>query len=1374
MSGKISGIYVEIRGDSSQLKKDLTAARQVVTEQATGMSNALNNALSPAQLKNSVNGLVKNLNTLSNASKLTGREFAAISVDLKQFTSLTGLTEKEFSRLQSRMMQTSAAKAQENALRSVAKAAGLSAKEIEHLGKQMGVSAAGIAAVNGSAGSASNSLAMLGKAGAAAIAYLSVDALLSFGRAVLDAGVAMDSLQRSFVAISGSQGGAAATLGFLRDEADRLGQSFYELAPQFKNISAAARGTALEGAGIQNVFSSIVEASTALGMSSADTEGSLRALGQMISKGTVQAEELRGQLGERLPGAFQIAARAMGVSTAELGKMLERGEVLATDLLPRLANELHKMYGVAAETSALESAQASINRLGQAWQDLKVNLFDSGTAVAGINSIAIALKGLDAVVTSMGWLFGGESVSDKWSLKDKLQIAKDNLKGLEQIEGTAFDTLPFFANSLSKARQEVNLLQAQMDGLAMSDSWLTFDKNMAAIASSQATVSAAADKKLAELSDTKLQKLAKEYESLKGKVTDEAALEKWYSAEVAEIREQETKKQESELKKQTAEHEKAIKERNELYAKQASNVKDIEIEKLKGMEKANERAIEIVNDRLEAEDKAEETARKKMQEAREKYNEDQAKEAQKTLDRITEGTADIFYEMFQDIGNGWETLWNGMKNWALRTIAELAAKAATAQIIVPILTTFTGAGTAQAAVSSLSGGTGGTSLLGNLPIGSLLDKIPGLSAVSGILGTSLPGTSTAALSVGMGENVAATLSSGLSLGSALSLGGLGGLGYSLLGGALGLPQNKYSGITASLGGALGAWGGSALGATLGATAGSILPGIGTAIGAVVGGLASKLFGGEKQSSPKVGYGNTTASWADLATNITSYTGHGAKGKNAVVFDDALKSVITTAQGQVEASLGALGAQYVDQLSATVVNWGRKSEGATWGWEFKLDKGEKDIQKQLEKASAELQAKIFAAAAPIMSQAGADYLGSDSVTGAYALLAKGAEQFKELTDIIAAGVKDGDLATYATQLQAFQAAIKTVSETWQSISQASAELVTPLTAEEQARRAINAQYDAWIAQLDALGIAQEKLSQIEADRTTLLTRVTDEAAAAARKLQDSISLTIRSAQADLSGNSGQFKIGEIASRYGWGSQYIEGGVVNKGAVQKDAIDWFKAASVAQIQAAATSRNISVEQLIEDIKFLDEFLNTPVAAVADSFQSVAETVRETSNNFGELAKSLMEYRASLLSGDASGASSALRLSAAKAEMERLSALAYGGDEDAARNLQGAADTYLGLAKTNASSATDYARSVGDVMDVLNMVAGSLWAKAGLTSADLGFAGSYFSGLSGGGTDAEIRALRGDLQAQNAAIAKNTADTARLLRRWEGDGMPETRVV
>lgn len=239
--------------------------------------------------------------------------------------------------------------------------------------------------------STTSSMYGLGTAAKTAMAYFSISTMANFAKAVLGAGIAMDSLQRSFVAISGSQYGAAETIAFLRSESDRLGQSFYALAPGFKNISAAARDTSLEGEGVRKVFSAVTESATALGMSTADTEGVLRALGQMISKGTVQAEELRGQLGERLPGAFQLMAKALGVTTPELNKMLEQGQVLADDALPKLAAEISRMYGAAAETTALESGQAAINKLSQSWMDFKVNLYDSDGAVAGINAVTGAI-----------------------------------------------------------------------------------------------------------------------------------------------------------------------------------------------------------------------------------------------------------------------------------------------------------------------------------------------------------------------------------------------------------------------------------------------------------------------------------------------------------------------------------------------------------------------------------------------------------------------------------------------------------------------------------------------------------------------------------------------------------------------------------------------------------------------------------------------------------------------------------------------------------------------------------------------------------------------------------------------------------------------
>jgi tape measure domain-containing protein len=80
-------------------------------------------------------------------------------------------------------------------------------------------------------------------------------------------------------------------------------------------------------------------------------QGAFLALGQMMSKGTVQAEELRGQLGERIPGAFSIMAKALNVNERQLGKMLEQGQVLSKTALPAFAAELEKTFGKASENN---------------------------------------------------------------------------------------------------------------------------------------------------------------------------------------------------------------------------------------------------------------------------------------------------------------------------------------------------------------------------------------------------------------------------------------------------------------------------------------------------------------------------------------------------------------------------------------------------------------------------------------------------------------------------------------------------------------------------------------------------------------------------------------------------------------------------------------------------------------------------------------------------------------------------------------------------------------------------------------------------------------------------------------------------------------
>lgn len=244
-------------------------------------------------------------------------------------------------------------------------------------------------------------------AGAAVVASFSVDLVKSFSVAIYEASAAAERLRIGLDFSSAI--GSAAEISYLREVTQRLGLEFSSTATAYQQFSAAARGTALEGEKARDIFESIAKSSAVMGLSAANTSGVLLALQQMISKGTVQSEELRGQLGERLPGAFQTAARAMGVTTAELGKMLEQGQVLADDFLPKFARELDRSLGDAAENAA-NRLDASANRINNAWERIKQNVGESGVTsfMAGqMNILADAMANFNANVESARASGGG-------------------------------------------------------------------------------------------------------------------------------------------------------------------------------------------------------------------------------------------------------------------------------------------------------------------------------------------------------------------------------------------------------------------------------------------------------------------------------------------------------------------------------------------------------------------------------------------------------------------------------------------------------------------------------------------------------------------------------------------------------------------------------------------------------------------------------------------------------------------------------------------------------------------------------------------------------------------------------------------------------
>lgn len=215
--------------------------------------------------------------------------------------------------------------------------------------------------------------------------------------ALSEAQVQVDRLRNGFSFGAGGLANGAKEFAFVRAEVNRLGLELGGTASQYMKMVAASRGNKMAGEQTRELFRSIAEASVVMGMGVDQSERSFMAVTQMMSKGKVMAEELRGQLGEHLPGAFSIAARAMNMTEVELNKLMETGGLMSEDFLPRFAAQLRNELAGSIDQSTL-SMQANLNRLATAWINLKQQTAQGGVG----NAISNEVKGIAAEVGVLG------------------------------------------------------------------------------------------------------------------------------------------------------------------------------------------------------------------------------------------------------------------------------------------------------------------------------------------------------------------------------------------------------------------------------------------------------------------------------------------------------------------------------------------------------------------------------------------------------------------------------------------------------------------------------------------------------------------------------------------------------------------------------------------------------------------------------------------------------------------------------------------------------------------------------------------------------------------------------------------------------------
>lgn len=224
----------------------------------------------------------------------------------------------------------------------------------------------------------------------------------------------LQSQQMALTAVTGSDEAAGQHQAWVKEQANRIGLDYRQMTPAYTRMLASGTTAGMSESSVQNIFKGVSEYGRVMGLDSDSMKGGMRAIEQMMNKGQIYSEELKGQLAERMPGVISAMAEAAGFgkgaeATQKLFKAMEDGEVKSQAVLEKFAAILAER---ARKGDALEKAMASTAaqqmRFNNAFSDA-VTIFAEGgfdSAMARFfDTMRGGLEGSDNLVKALGNAF---------------------------------------------------------------------------------------------------------------------------------------------------------------------------------------------------------------------------------------------------------------------------------------------------------------------------------------------------------------------------------------------------------------------------------------------------------------------------------------------------------------------------------------------------------------------------------------------------------------------------------------------------------------------------------------------------------------------------------------------------------------------------------------------------------------------------------------------------------------------------------------------------------------------------------------------------------------------------------------------------------
>ena len=309
-------------------------------------------------------------------------------------------------------------------------------------------------------------------------AYKGLAFLTSLPGEAFNAAKALGTYKNQLQAVTSETGTFSNSLAFVDNLAQRFNVPLESARQGFVKLYASMQPTGFSQGQIEGLFTGISQASAAFGLSADKVDRVNYAFAQMASKGQIMSEELKGQLGDVLPGALSLFAEAAKMSIPEFSKAMEDGAFKGEAMMQVLENVgiLMKVKFGAAATSAAKTLQGALNGIQN---NLKLMYEALGpvvnrmAAVFGpqitslIKNVTDVIKAFEAGVSTTGDSFAAMSPQAQ-GFYSSIQNALPPIKALIPSLAAAAKNIGYFASSLATAFQPLmGLLKLALDFISI-------------------------------------------------------------------------------------------------------------------------------------------------------------------------------------------------------------------------------------------------------------------------------------------------------------------------------------------------------------------------------------------------------------------------------------------------------------------------------------------------------------------------------------------------------------------------------------------------------------------------------------------------------------------------------------------------------------------------------------------------------------------------------------------------------------------------------------------------------------------------------------------------------------------------------------------